>query len=131
MNEEVAIVFFVDRSLGKTHVVNALREIGLAVERHDDHFDRAETDEVWLQAVAAKEWVVLTADKRIAYRRLEKMAIEQSGAKVFVLVSGNLSGVEMAAIFVKAVGAMKSFVLKTPAPFMAKVYKDGRVKPWK
>jgi predicted nuclease of predicted toxin-antitoxin system len=131
MSDEVAIFFFVDRSLGKTHVVNALRAIGEAVEMHDEHFEQAEADAVWLQAVAAKDWVVLTADKKIAYRHLERMAVEQSGAKVFALVSGNLSGADMAAIFVKAVDAMKSFVLKTPAPFIAKVYKDGRVKPWK
>ncbi|MDY6937275.1 MAG: hypothetical protein SWY16_06375 [Cyanobacteriota bacterium] len=131
MKNEVAIIFFVDRSLGKTHVVKALREIGESVEAHDDHFDRAEADSVWLQAVAARDWVVLTADKRIAYRRLERMAIEQARAKVFVLVSGNLSGPEMAAIFAKAVTAIKRFTWQTAAPFIAKVYKDGRVKAWK
>ena len=28
-----------------------LREAGLTVERHDDHFDENTTDEVWLQEV--------------------------------------------------------------------------------
>lgn len=39
MSEDVEIVFFIDRSLGKTHVVNTLREIEESVEIHDDHFN--------------------------------------------------------------------------------------------
>ena len=31
-------VFFIDRSVGKKTVANALREAGLHVEVHDDHF---------------------------------------------------------------------------------------------
>ncbi len=59
------------------------------------------------------------------------MAVQNSGASVFVLGSGNLRGSEMAEIFVQAVPSMKSFIAKTPAPFMAKVHKDGKVKSWK
>ena len=59
------------------------------------------------------------------------MAVKESGARMFVLVSGNLTGIEMAEIFVKAVPMMKQFVQKTPAPFIAKVYKDGKVHAWK
>ncbi len=39
MSKEAKIVFFIDRSLGKTHVVNALIDIGELVEIHDDHFN--------------------------------------------------------------------------------------------
>lgn len=131
MREEVEIVFFIDRSLGKTHVVNALRNIGELVEIHDDHFNQATADTDWLPIVASKGWVILTADKKIAHRRLEHMAVQESGARMFVLVSGNLSGMEMAEIFVQAVPVMKRFIAKTPAPFMAKVHKNASVKAWK
>jgi predicted nuclease of predicted toxin-antitoxin system len=125
------IVFFVDRSLGRNYVTNALRDAGEIVEAHDDHFPQAAPDTVWLSDVAQKGWIILTADQRIAHRRLEKLAVEQSQAKVFILVSGNLSGLEMAEVFVKAVASMKKFASSSPAPFLAKVYKDGRVKAWK
>lgn len=51
----------------------------------------------------------MTADKKIAHRRLEMMAVQNSGACMFVLVSGNLSGSQMAEIFAQAVPSMKSF----------------------
>ncbi len=59
------------------------------------------------------------------------MTLKNSGACMFVLVSGNLRGSEMAEIFVQAVPSMKSFIAKTSAPFIAKVHKDGKVKAWK
>ncbi len=59
------------------------------------------------------------------------MAVQNSGACMFVLGSGNLRGSEMGEIFVQALPSMKSFIAKTPAPFMAKVNKDGKVKAWK
>jgi predicted nuclease of predicted toxin-antitoxin system len=131
MSKDVKIVFFIDRSLGKSHVVNALRDMGELVEIHDQYFNQATPDTDWLPVVASKGWIVLTADKKIAHRRLEMMAVQNSGARMFVLVSGNLSGSEMAQIFVQAVPSMKSFIAKTSAPFIAKIHKDGKVKAWK
>ncbi len=125
------IVFFVDRSLGKNYVVNALRCEGELVERHDDWFAPSALDTVWLPDVARKGWVILTADQKIAYRNLEFLAVEQSGARLFTLVSGNLSGKDMAAAFVKGLPSIKKFILDNPSPFIAKVYKDGTVKDWK
>ncbi len=53
MSKEVEIVFFIDRSLGKTHVVNALKNIGELVEIHDDHFNQATPDTDWLAVVVS------------------------------------------------------------------------------
>ncbi len=131
MSEKLEIIFFIDRSLGKTHVVNALIDIGELVEIHDNHFNQATPDTDWLPVVASKGWIILTADKKIAHRRLEMMAVQNSGACMFVLVSGNLSGSEMAEIFAQAVPSMKRFFNKTAAPFIAKVHKDGKVRAWK
>jgi hypothetical protein len=47
----VTPVFFVDRSLGKHVVPDALRAAGAHVEVHDDHFAQDALDEVWLPAV--------------------------------------------------------------------------------
>jgi hypothetical protein len=40
---------------------------------------------------------------------------------MFVLISQNLSGSDMANIFVKAVPAMEKFIAKNLAPFIAKI----------
>lgn len=131
MSDSAQIVFFIDRSLGRNIVPDALKNLGENVEVHDEHFSQNALDTDWLPTVAKKGWVVLTADKKIAYRRLEQLAVEQSKARVFCLVSGNLSGTNMAEVFVKAINSIKRFVSRTPGPFIAKVYKDGRIEPWR
>jgi predicted nuclease of predicted toxin-antitoxin system len=125
------LVFFIDRSLGKKQVAAVLREAGVNVEIHDDHFDSNAQDTEWLPAVAAKGWVILTKDEKIAYRALEQLAVSQANAKLFVLVSGNLSGPKMAAAFKSALKTMQRFINHHPAPFIAKVYKSGEVRAWK
>jgi len=77
----VSPVFFCDRNLGKGFA-RRLRELGLAVELHDDHFPLDEPDEDLLRAVALQGWVVLTLDKRMRYRQEEKAAILGYGAGV-------------------------------------------------
>ena len=43
--------FFLDRSLGRKTVAEALRAAGAKVEMHDDHFAQDATDETWLKTV--------------------------------------------------------------------------------
>ena len=73
----------------------------------------------------------MTKDERIAYRAIEQFAVAQSNARVFILVSANLSGPEMGKAFQKALKAMEQFVEEHLPPFMAKVYKTGEIKAWK
>lgn len=130
MNDGDQIVFFVDRALGKNHVANSLRNVGEAVEIHADYFSHDALDTDWLPTVAEKGWVVLTADQKIRYRHLELLAVEQFDCTLFCLMSGDLNGPDMAKAFVKAIKSIKNFVSHNPGPFIAKVYKDGRVQPW-
>jgi hypothetical protein len=88
-------VFFIDRSLGVEPVRTALIAAGLKVEIHDDHFKRDEDDRVWLSEVGQRGWVVLTKDQRLRYRPLEIAALRASGARVFILVAGNLRGSDL------------------------------------
>jgi hypothetical protein len=40
------LVFFIDRSLGRRVIPNALRDAGARVEVHDDHFSQDAQDQV-------------------------------------------------------------------------------------
>lgn len=131
MSLSTTLVFFIDRSLGKRQVAAALSSAGSCVEIHDTYFAQDALDTEWLPEVAARDWIVLTKDERIAYRALEQFAVAQSNARVFVLVSANLSGLKMGQAFQKALKVMERFVEEHPPPFMAKVYKSGEVKAWK
>ena len=66
--------FFVDRSLGRA-LGAKLRAAGWNVELHDEHFPENAKGEEWLVEVGAKGWVVLTKDKAIRKKAVEKQAV--------------------------------------------------------
>jgi hypothetical protein len=122
------LVFFVDRSLGRHIIANALREAGAWVELHDDHFSQDAQDQVWLAEVGNRGWVVLTKDKRLRYRAVEKNAMMSAGVRAFVLTArGDLSGAEIGQIFVKALPTIKRSCATDSGPFVAHVNRDGSV----
>ena len=123
--------FFTDEGLGGKQVPEALRNAGEQVERHADHFPSGTADVEWLAAVAQKGWLVLTKDEAIGRNPLEAAVVKASGACVFALTSQDLTGPQMAAVFVAARHRIKQFAHKHQGPFLAKVYRDGSVKPWK
>lgn len=122
--------FFIDRALGRKEVANALRQAGANIEIHDDHFSPEALDVEWLPIVGEREWLILTKDDAIGRRLLEQIAVASSGARVFVLTSGNLTGLEMAEILVAALSKMQRFAQGNSQPFIAKVYKRGTVRMW-
>ncbi len=126
MNE----IFFIDRCLGKK-LAESLRNAGALVEIHDDHFSQDINDEDWLRIVGERNWVVLTKDKKIASRSLELEAVAEGNVRLFALVGGNVRGVVMAQAFVNALENMQKFIRGNQAPFIAKVYQSGLVKPCK
>jgi PIN like domain len=69
------LVFFVDRSLGRRVIPDALRGAGARVELHDDHFSQDAQDQVWLAEAGKRGWVVLTKDKHLRYRAVETNAL--------------------------------------------------------
>ena len=125
------VTFFIDRCLGKRLIAKTFQSSGIAVEIHDDHFSEDAQDVDWLPEIGKRGWVVLTKDARISKNCLERMAVTSAGISMFILASQNLSGKQMADIFLGAVTKMQKFVRTYPAPFIAKIYRDGRVEMWK
>jgi hypothetical protein len=122
------IVFFVDRSLGKIDVPDALRVAGYRCECHDDYWDQTTEDSVWLAGVAARNWVVLTKDERIRYRPLELQALESARLRTFILICGNVRGVDAARILLAAMPRMLAEVAVRKGPFIYYVYKDSTLR---
>ncbi|WP_243031027.1 hypothetical protein [Thermus altitudinis] len=46
--------YFCDRNLGRKFPLH-LRQLGLTVELHDDHFSQEERDEIWIPQVSRKQ----------------------------------------------------------------------------
>ena len=119
--------FFLDRSLGKELIANALRVAKVDVQVHDAHFPSNAKYEDWLDEVGKRGWIVLTKDRRFDKRVLEITAIANSKVRVFKLTAANLQGEEMAAIFVKSIRKIERVAIGNSAPFIATVTRTGRV----
>lgn len=115
------LVFFIDRSLGRRYVAEALRARGALVEIHDDHFPADARDQDWLLEVGRRGWVVLMKDKRIRRVKLELEALLTANVRAFVLTSGNLTGPEMADVFVRHLRRIAALAVSRPPPFVAGV----------
>ncbi|MCY4388977.1 MAG: hypothetical protein OXC18_17940 [Desulfurellaceae bacterium] len=119
--------FFLDQSLGDKVVAQALRQQGCRVELLKEHFEIDVLDEEWLPEVGRRGWLILTKDDRIRRRPAEREALMQSGARAFILPSGNMSGEDMASAIANALPKIQRFVTKNPPPFIARISKAGEV----
>jgi hypothetical protein len=120
-------VFFIDRSLGRYDVPQALRAAGYVCERHDDHWDQETEDSVWLAGVAGKNWVVLTKDERIRYRPTELTALLTARLRAFIVICGNVKGSDTADILLRAMPRIHALLNSQKGPFICYVYKDSSV----
>jgi hypothetical protein len=122
------LVFFVDRSLGRRIIPDALRQVGEDVRIHDDLFPQNAPDTVWLTEAGRQGWIVLTKDTRIRYRAIETTALRAAKVRAFVLTAkGDLSGQEIAGIFSKALPSIKKVCAKIAPPFIARLSREGHV----
>src|SRR5215831_132620 len=122
-----AHVFFIDRSLGKKVIAERLRQNGVAVEIHDDHFPQNALDEDWLAEVGKRGWIVLTKDDRIRYRPAALEAYRKHKVRVFIFGSGEMKAQEMADAFVKALPKISRFAIRKASPFFARISRSGLV----
>lgn len=121
-------VFFTDRDLGRHKLPNLLKQAGLHVEVHHDHFEPDAADVDWLPEVAARGWIVLSNDQRIMRRPLEREAVRASGAALLVLVGGGLPTDELARNFLNTLPKIQEFLDAHPPPLIAKIYRPSPVE---
>jgi PIN domain-containing protein len=136
----LSVVFFTDRDLGLQFPA-ILRDAGIHVERHIDHFSSTCADVVWLRETARQGWIALTHDLRIRYKPNELAAVIEHKASLLV-VMGRAPYPELARSFVNTLNAIVKFVARHPPPMIGKVYRaapadlaknprtSGRVELW-
>jgi hypothetical protein len=134
------VIFFTDRNLGH-RFPSILREAGLSVEHHDNHFGENTKDEEWLEVVGARGWIAITRDARIRYKPNECAAVVRHRVALLVLI-GTAPFNELAESFVASRGRIERFVQSHSPPYIAKVYRAttaerdkrpgaaGRVELW-
>ncbi len=126
MNERRKYVFFTDRDLGK-RFPDILKNAGVNVERHADHFAHDAKDEEWLIIVGNRGWYVLTHNRRIRYTPNEIAAVKKFNIGLFVIV-GKAPFAELAQNFVHTLPKVIKFIDKNQRPFIAKIYRPDKAK---
>ena len=119
---------FLDRNLGRHIIANRLRREGIKVEVHDDHLPTDAPDEVWIALVGETGWIALTKDRNLRYRTAEIKSVAQHAARIIVIRAKNATGSDIAELLVKGRPQIARFAAKQNAPFVAAIYRNGRVK---
>lgn len=125
--------FFVDRSLGRHIVADAIRALGYVVHAMADVYpdgeDQRVADTRWIADVDERGWVVLTKDERITRRAHEQAALAASQLRVFALGTQRLTGPEMAERYAANINRMVQRSRKQ-GPFVDIVHPDRVERRW-
>jgi predicted nuclease of predicted toxin-antitoxin system len=119
---------FLDATFGRRTVASRLRDTGVTVEVHDDHFPPGTPDDEWLSVCGQNDWIVISQDQKIRYRKNELAAAQDAGVRLFVLTAGSITGEEAGDIIVSALPGIQALGHKQPAPFVASVTRAGNVR---
>lgn len=71
---------------------------------------------------------MVTKDKAITRRNVERGAMVAAKGKLFVLVPAHMKSRELAELLVSALSRIKSFADNNEGPFIAKIQRGGRVE---
>lgn len=119
--------FFVDRSLGRRAVPDALRASGWHLITLAEHYgmpaDEQVADTDWIQEAANQGWPILMKDKRIRHRPAEIDAVVRHKARCFVITRGDLSSAEMVSRFITNKDAIFAAITES-GPYIYSVQAD-------
>jgi len=86
-------------------------------------------DTEWIRMVGDRRWLAFTKDDRVRRERLVRIALQESGARVFCLASGNLPGHEQERRFLENLDRIIRQG-RRPGPYVFGVYGKGIAKLW-
>lgn len=120
--------FFLNRCLGNRIVPAAFKVAGIEFTTFAEiGFPDDADDHEWFKICGAKDWIGLTKDRNLSRRTRQIDEIMNAGATVYALTSSGLSGVEQAAILVRAAAKIQR-VIQTGTvkrPFIGKIRPSG------
>ncbi|HEV7587935.1 MAG TPA: hypothetical protein VGO40_07360 [Longimicrobium sp.] len=119
--------FFTDVNCGK-QFPRLLREAGLTVHMHIEHFEADADDVVWAPAIAERGWVGISRDRRITRTALEYDALMFAGGRLFVMTGGGMKTDLLAKNFINTLPKILDTVATTGAPYIAMVYRPSPIE---
>ncbi|MFN8039164.1 MAG: hypothetical protein U0Q07_08145 [Acidimicrobiales bacterium] len=125
--------FFVDRSLGRHLLPDALRQAGFTTHTLASVYgeDRAQevSDDEWIALAGKSDWVVFTTDDAIRRRAVELAAVHHHRVKMFCLTNAGLRGEEQRERFLTNINRIVQRSRK-PGPWICGVYADRIALIW-
>lgn len=113
------MIFFLDENLHGNIVPNILRDAGLEVEQHKDHFEQGLDDTVWIPEVARRGWIAVTLDVNTRKALVEVKAIVSSKARMIQMIPRkNATHKKHAHNFVNTLEEIKAFMAKHQPPYV-------------
>lgn len=122
--------FFLDRSSGKGSLVEGLKQLGLNIEAHDDHFPQNTPDYEWIGKCGEMNWIIISSDKRIKKNPIEREASIRAGVATFFFTSGKITNQQKIDFFTAAFKQVARIVINEMRPFIARINRDGTAKIW-
>ena len=124
------VVFFLDACLGRKILPGTLRECGIPVEIHDDHFRERTPDEKWLAIVGRQRWLAVTQDKNIRYRASEKQAVRDYKVAVLIIRAQQADAKEVGNILCANHARIIRYVLGHKHPMMFGITCHGKIRTY-
>lgn len=125
--------FFIDRSLGRKHLAETLRDLGFIVHTmasvYGEDVAQQLDDETWLRDAGEKGWVVLMKDDAIRRRPAERDALADAGVRAFCLTNAQLRKEEQTERFVGNIDRILRQA-QQPGPYIYGVYNGYIQRLW-
>lgn len=107
-----------------------LRNLGLTVEVHADHFRLTEnspeiSDAAWIREVTDREWIIFTRNGHIRNNPLERRTFLECGARVFNIRNGSASAAAIAKCVEAAKTKIERVLATRPGPFIVGISLSG------
>jgi hypothetical protein len=99
-------------------LIARMRAMGAQVHHAGEAFPFATPDEDWLSACGDRLWFVLTRDKHIRHRVLEREALQMHGLGAFAFTSGQATGSDTADAIARVLPKMANIAVSEPRPFL-------------
>jgi predicted nuclease of predicted toxin-antitoxin system len=121
--------FFLDRTIDNPTVLNGLRDIGCSVIPHHALFKHNEDDNVWIEEVSKKGYIIITNDKKISSRALEIKSVIIHKARMLCLTNGNMSSSTQLEVLKSGMGLIKKHIKEAVPPYIVRVRRgDGKIQ---
>ena len=122
------VVFLDENHCGNPYLREVLVSANVTFVSHLDHFAAGTEDTEWLPRVGRLGWCLLTTDKRIRKRPLERAAVRENAVRMFYFANNDASGQQMGETLRRALPEMQKLVLEQKPPFIASINRAGEVR---